>query len=193
MLTMQVKGVREATRFLKQAGRQVRFATAVALTRTAKDAKGELDRSAPQHLDRPTPFTKRAIGTERATKTKLRSRVYVKDLQAEYLRFQIDGGVRIVSGAGTGVPVRRRLNKYGNIPGRRRGLVKGQNEFVGTVRGVSGVWRRTKKGVRLMVAFERRTKYRPRFPFYAIAEQTAERRFPRRFRKALDEALRTAR
>ncbi len=57
------------------AGDQMPFATAVALTRTAKAAKEEIERQLPSLIDRPTPYTLKGFRLYPATKTKLLAEV----------------------------------------------------------------------------------------------------------------------
>ena len=178
--------------------KQIPFAAAKALTMTASDAKRAIDRQLPMKLDRPTRFTMNAIAIRRATKSNQQSEVYVRPLQAQYLRYQIEGGVRKARGGGIGVPTRNaRLNKFGNIPGRRSGLIKNKRQFIATINGVAGVWERTGGrrgvGVKLIAAFEQQVKYSKRLPFYKIAGSTARSTFGKNFVKTMNQALATAR
>lgn len=82
--------------------KQVRYATAVALTRTAQDVRTELYAEMRRVFDRPTPYTLRSLFLERANKETLTARVWLKDdygswntsYSAWYLRPQIYGGSR---------------------------------------------------------------------------------------------------
>jgi len=199
--TLSVKSdIKEVARYLSRVQKkQVPFATALALTRTAQSVQRSEKEQIPRKLDRPVPFTERnAIGLTAAKKTNLTATVFVKDIQEKYLQWSIFGGTARAQGKGFGVPTRnKKLNRYGNIAGRRQGLVKGQKQFIGTIRGISGVWERTggkrKKGVKLVVAFEKTTRYQTRFPFFQIAEHTAKATFVGNFNRALSQALATAR
>lgn len=105
-----------AERKLRHAQKQLPFAIAQALTATVRDAKGDVEERIPQALDRPVPFTERSIAIVSARKGKLVARVFVKDKQAAYLAFQEKGGTRPPRpGAPVLVPVKQRLNSYGNI------------------------------------------------------------------------------
>lgn len=85
--------------------RQVPFATAKALTLTAKEAQKDTYREFERKFDRPTPLTMRSLFIKPATKRDLTSEVFVKDRAiggknsrstAELLRHQFGGGTRIV-------------------------------------------------------------------------------------------------
>lgn len=85
---------RDAARWIEDVGDQVSFATAVALTRTAKRliplAQDEVRRA----FDRPVSYTIKGFGTTSATKVALRSSIFIKDRQAKYLLPNIVGGSR---------------------------------------------------------------------------------------------------
>ena len=80
-------------------------------------------RSMVRKLDRPTPFTIKGVRWQGASKNdfktgRLHSRVYLMDKQAEYLRFQIEGGTRTPKGTAIAVPTSNvKLNKYGKLAG----------------------------------------------------------------------------
>jgi len=198
LLEIRVKDdIKKLTRGLRQFQGQIPYATAVALTTTAKDVQRAETRQIPVKLDRPTAFTRNAIGITGANKRNLMAAVFVKDAQAEYLRWQIEGGTRRTPGRGTGVPTRAaKLNQFGNIPGRRRGIIKGKRQFVATIQGIAGVWERPAKGggrTTLVVAFEPEVKYEKRFPFYAIGQGVVASKFQRNFSAAFMKAVRSAR
>ena len=200
-LTISVKAdLKDITRYLTRIQRkQLPFATALALTTTAKDVQRAETVQLTKKLDRPTPFTKRSMGIKAATKRRLTAEVFIKRIQAAYLNMQVFGGTRRAQGQGTGVPYtkNKKLNKFGNIAGRRRGLVKGKKQFIDTIKGIPGVWqtvggKRASK-VKLLIAFEKVVRYRPRLPFFKTAEGVVRNRFVKNFNAALARALRTAR
>lgn len=96
--------------------KQIRYATAVALTRTAQDARAEIPAALDRALDRPTPFTKRGTFVQRATPSTLTAMVGFRPKQAEYMRYQIEGGVRRPHRRALKLPASIGLNAYGNIP-----------------------------------------------------------------------------
>lgn len=88
-------------RGLDRKEKQVRFALAVALTRTAQDVKRAEVEEMQRAFDRPTPYTLRSLFMQRATPATLRAQVWLKDDRAgsgtpadRYLLPQIIGGSR---------------------------------------------------------------------------------------------------
>ncbi|HIJ48235.1 MAG TPA: hypothetical protein HPP72_09520 [Gammaproteobacteria bacterium] len=200
MVSIDVRSnIRDVERQLSRIQRkQVPFATAKALTLTAKDVQKAETVQLVKKLDRPTKFTQNSIAITPAKKSTLEARVFIRDIQAQYLKYQVKGGTRAGVGGKIGVPTRnKKLNKFGNIAGRRKGLVKGKKQFIATINGISGVWLRTggkrNKGVKLMVAFESSVNYEKRFPFYKIAQGVVASKFKKNFEKTLMQALATAR
>jgi len=186
--------------------KQLPFAMAKALTVTASDAKRAVDVQIPRKLDRPTPFTRRAIGIKRASKRILQSEVFVKDIQAEYLKYAIEGGTRRPTGKALATPGSKvKLNKYGNMPGARgkAGKLLGNNKkyFSGKPKGMAdapaGIWQRMGKGgrkkLRLIVAYEKQIEYKKRLPFYKIVNGVVQHNFRKNFNDAFADAVRTAR
>lgn len=139
---VQIRGLDATLAHLAGMSKQVRYATAVALTKTAKQAQAMTAQEMRRNFDRPTPTVLKSIYVKPATKANLEAMIYVKDRplggknnlsMAEILRHQYTGGTRIaknfenlmranrymasgefiVPGAGA------RLNAYGNIsPGQ---------------------------------------------------------------------------
>lgn len=105
---MQIKvdtsGLESLSRQMQGMQKQVAFATAVALTRTAKAAQGDVAAEFARKFDRPTPTVMNGLWTKPATKQNLRSMVYVKDRPlggknpnslAQILAHEFSGGSRI--------------------------------------------------------------------------------------------------
>jgi hypothetical protein len=99
--------------------KQVSYAAAVALTRTAAQIKAALPAELERVFDRPTPFTKRGIYLKAARRDNLTAEVGFMDRQAAYLRLQVQGGTRQPTARGIRLPGNVELNAFGNIP---RGL-----------------------------------------------------------------------
>ena len=119
---MQIKvdhNIGQVSAWLGGVEKQVRYATAVALTRTATQIKAALPAELDRVFDRPTPFTKRGIYLRAARRDSLTAEVGFMDRQASYLRLQLTGGVRRPTARGIKLPGNIELNAFGNIP---RGL-----------------------------------------------------------------------
>jgi hypothetical protein len=174
---------------------QLPFATARALTMTGQDARADLEPHIDRAFDRPTRFTRNSVATQPATRTRLYSRVLIKDAQAAYLGLQEEGGTRTPARTALVVPVEARLNQYGNMPrGYLRRLLSRSDTFSGNVKGIGGIWQRTRDGgVKLIVAYAQRAQYQPRFGMKDRVERTARERFPPNFERAFREAMETAR
>lgn len=175
--------------------KQLPFAIASALTTTAQQTQNLLTNKLPEFFDRPTPFTMRAIGIERATKAKLQARVFVKPDQLRYLVYGIQGGERVPRNKALPLPVDQPLNQYGNLPRTAlKQLLARKDTFSGKVNGIGGIWQRTAKGhLRLLIAWIPKASYRKRYPFYELSGDTIRGAFPRNFQTAMANALRTAR
>lgn len=90
---------RAADALLANAQRQVPFAIKLMLDALAIGVKAEQEREIRRIFDRPTPYTQRSLFLQRATKTRQRALVWVKDDLAgkpdtNYLDSQVFGGAR---------------------------------------------------------------------------------------------------
>ena len=187
--------IKEITKFTTNVQKkQIPFATSVAINNTLFDLKKEMAKQMDKKLDRPTPCTKRGFFINKAKKNLLIGVLLMKDIVANYMQYQIEGGTR-ATGKQIPVPYKpnARLNKFGNIIGKRTGLIKKSTQFIGNINGTEGVYERTKQGLKLIIGFERSVNYRPRFPFYVIAAKFSNAVFDKKFANAFDRALRSAR
>lgn len=202
-MKINIKGdVKKAQRFLIGQQKQIPFATSVAINKTAQSIQRVEKRKIRADLDRPTPQVVNSIRIKRSSKRDLTGAVFVLPAIARFLRWQIEGGFRAPRGFAEAVPVEQRLNKYGNIAGRRQGkigkILAKPDVFSATINGVAGIWQRGRgrqrnKKVKLLIAYENRVRYIPRFPFYRYAEAMANRVWRKHFRSAISRALRSAR
>ena len=99
MIKVEIQGMDKAVAHVAGLGKQVRFAAAVALTRTAQAAKVEVGRLMPAELDRPRPGTTRALRVERATRDNLTAVVRLQNRgegvpSSEFIGHNITGGRR---------------------------------------------------------------------------------------------------
>jgi len=175
--------------------KQVPFASAMAINNTLFQLRKEMGKQTRKKLDRPTKFTQNGFVVQKAKKQNLKGMLFLKDAVEKYLKFQIDGGVRS-TGKYIPVPFKQnaRLNKFGNIVGKRSGLIKKKSQFIGTVNGLLGVWERQKGNkLKLIIGFERTVEYKPKLPFYTIAQKFSAAVFDRNFTKAITRAIKSAR
>jgi hypothetical protein len=219
MFKVGIKGLDEAIKVIDKTQRQIKFATAKALTRTAVRIQEAETRAIEKSFDRPISFTKRAIGIAPATTANLEARVFVKDRQAKYLEPQIMGGSRGIktferrfnSKGGSGgywVPGPGvKLNASGNIPlntikqialqlqlaGAKSGLF--QTVFIGRPKNQPNkpfaIWAKDKKGklVPMLIRLDKSPTYRRRFDFYGIGNRLKGQVFNEEFNRAMREAL----
>lgn len=99
MIKVEIQGLDKTLAHLAGMQKQVRFAAAVALTRTAQAAKVEVTRLMPAELDRPKPGTTKALRVERATKDNLTAVVRLNNRgegvpSSEFIGHNITGGRR---------------------------------------------------------------------------------------------------
>lgn len=104
-MTSKINFAADLAKQLKSDARQVRFAAALALTRTAARVKEAETAEILRNTDRPTPYTARAVFMSKATKDNLEAVVWLKDDRATsnagtpataYLGPLIEGGIRNV-------------------------------------------------------------------------------------------------
>ena len=178
---------------------QMPFAIANGINSTLFGLKKEMSKQAEKKLDRPTPATKKGFFVKKANKKKQFGFLAIKDFVAEYLKYQISGGTRSGSKK-IPVPYTKniRLNKYGNIIGKRRGLIKNPSkQFVAKIGGVSGVFQRHGKGgkqSKLIIGFKDSVTYNKKpFKFYRIGKSYINNTYNRNLDKAFRKAMATAR
>ena len=137
MFDIKMDGMAAALKQLEGQQKQIPFATALALTRTAKAVEKDVRVEMQRVFDNPTPYTIKGTYTKPAKKAKLFAEVGLKDASEagkggnarDYLQPQIYGGKRKLkrserslrsrghlSSSEMMVPGRgAKLNKYGNI------------------------------------------------------------------------------
>ena len=196
-VSMQVSiknNIKEVTKGLNGIQKkQVPYATMLAINNTLFQLKKEMGKQTVKKLDRPTPATQKGFLFTKATKARLIGVLFMKDFVEDYMKYQINGGIRS-SGHSFVVPTKNsRLNKFGNIIGKRSGLIKNSKQFFGSFNGITGVYERTNKGkkIKLIHALVKSVTYTPKFPFYKIAKSLTDSVFSRNFAKALNHAIRS--
>lgn len=93
-ISVDVKGLDVIKAHLDGQGKQVRYATAVALTRTAKAVEKDVQQTIPQKFDRPRPQTTKGTYMKKAIPATLEATVGIKDKIAAYLAPNIGAGGR---------------------------------------------------------------------------------------------------
>jgi len=155
--------------------------TRIALNETAVRIKELEQVSMRKSFDKPRPSTIKSVYVQFAKKNKLEATITFRDWAQEYIHRNIVGGVRSI--INTAVPtINARLNQYGNIPGRKSGVVKGK-QFKATINGIYGVWVRNKNGLKIIHRFETNPVYKAIFPFYRVANKAAAKLYPIKYEK----------
>lgn len=222
MIKIDVRGLDAVRANLDGLGKQVAFAASKALNATGKVVADAMPAEIEKVIDRPTPFTKRGVRVLRyANKGKLEATVGFMKAQADYMRWQIEGGARQPGAAGLRLPSAIKVNEFGNIPKgligqlvavarkeRRLGKVKARR--IAVSRDVElfygdpvdqtgkawprGIYKATRHALIPLVVFPvTPARYRAIFDFPRIAEGIVRREWSLQFDKAMAEALRTAR
>lgn len=192
---MQINVTSDKKAFTKKLGllkrRHIPKATNDAINKTLFGLRKEMMKQTSKKLDRPIAFTQKGFLVNQSKVNKLIGRLFIKPVVAQYLGFQIDGGVR----QGTpniAVPYTKnvRLNKFGNVSGRKRGLIKNDKQFIATIKGVSGVYQRMANNkVKLLYGFEKTATYTPRFPFFRIGKGYIKSKFRKNMKEKLNQEI----
>lgn len=192
---------------------QYRKAAAVAATRTAWDVREGLMRGMQSSFDRPNPFTMRAFRVDAAVASaeQVEAVVWAAPLQARYLFWQIEGGVRRSKGfenrmdlRGTEVALptdQSTRDAYGNMPlsfikrvaGDKNSGGAAKRFFTGTPKGSGrpeGVWARVDGNRRLvpLMLFGNEARYEKRFDMSAIASRVVNAKFESQLLRAMGSA-----
>ncbi len=185
--------------------KQIPFAASQALNDTAWDARRAVQIQLPRKLDRPTPWTIRGVRVKKSNKRKLaayvgfiNSTTGMPDPSRSYMKYQIHGGTRFPYSRAIKMPVNVKRNKFGNLTRKKvNQLLANKKNFQATIKGIPGIWQRTggrrNPGVKLLIAWEDKAQYRPRFPLRKIVTGVTASKFHRHFNRRLAAALRTAR
>jgi hypothetical protein len=221
--------------------KQIPFATAKALTKTAQLAQKAVVDEMAAKFDRPTPFTLKSLFIKPATKQNLQAMVYLKDRPAgqnpyslsEIIGQEFGGGVRIrkrleywlqragyISSDEFVAPgAAAKLDRYGNMSrgqvqqilsqlkagpdtasyksgssrSKRNVKMAGQLFWSRGGRLPRGVWMRAGASVKPILIVISKPSYKQRINLERIVGDVVNRRFDAEFKKALGEAIRTAR
>ncbi|MFC4705514.1 hypothetical protein ACFPAA_17910 [Paraburkholderia caffeinitolerans] len=128
--------------------KQVPFAIAQGINRTAQRVADVERENLADTLTNPSPFTRNAVGVQRAKKGAPTAVVYMKDITASYLEPFETGGVHKLNSRALLNPKNIRLNQYGQLPRNTLAALKERPDvFIGAVKTASGetingVWQR---------------------------------------------------
>ena len=137
--------IRELSGHLQKLQKQIPFATAQALTITARKIQAAEKVALSRKLDNPTPFTVNAVGSAGARRDNLMAKVFVRDIAASYLGPFETGGDHKRNSQALLNPKNIKLNKYGNLTRNKKSQLKAKPDvFIGEIDGVNGVWQRRK-------------------------------------------------
>lgn len=195
--------------------KQIPFATARALTGTAKKVQQAERDNMTAVLDRPRPFTLQGVTISPATKNNLKATVDVKPITAAYLEPYQFGGQNKLNGRALLKPINMTLDQFGNIPRRKIAQLKARSDiFIGKIKTrngmVNGVWQRPaspkKNGKRrstrganttgkflLLIKFTDAHPVKQNLGYFSLAEKIITANFGIEFQKALQDALATSR
>ena len=176
-------------------GNQLGPAVAQGLTRTMRAVEQHELNAMEAQIDRPTPFTLNSLWLQEARPTHLDTTLGIKHIAAKYLTRPIQGG----DVDNTLVPVlgNLKLNRYGNIIGKRGGVKlikkKGPRRFYKEIGGTFGVWERQKdkqRSLKLLVFKDPDAPRAPRWKYFDTAQRVIEGRVLRDLSAAIQAALR---
>lgn len=199
--------------------KNINFATAVALTRTAKDIREREIGLMRQVFDRPTPWTLNSLAVKPATKTDLVALVRKKEFGANsaghILGPHIEGGGRGQRRAeqalgGFVVPGRgMKLDRYGNLPASvyvkilsqlklqrdstanasQSTRSKSKRKKEAYFRQGNIVFQRTGRAIMPALIITRPPHYNRRFHYFDKGNEVFNELFPRHFDRAIEQAL----
>jgi hypothetical protein len=144
------------------------------------------------NIDAPSPFTLNAIGIQPANARHLDSTLYIRPIQADYLKYAIEGGVV----PKTIVPFNIKRDRHGNVPGKRRGwagMARRRSDFVskierGRAKGKTGLWRKEGASAFLLALTDKQARREKRWPYYETAARVVEKRLRSDVLSAIDAA-----
>lgn len=198
------------------AKKQLPFATAQALTATAKNVQAAEVAAMKKMFKSPSAFTVRSVRVQGARKSKLEAMVFVMDAAAKYLIPYETGGSHKLASRALLNPKNIRLNQYGQLPKATIARLKARPDiFIGPVQTahgtVNGVWQRsTAKPVigsngkrlrkanntgrlKLLIRFGDALPVKQRWNYRDIARKVVAQTFRREMDKAVAAAIATAR
>lgn len=199
-IRVDIRGLEATTKYISGLEKQIPFATALALTRTAKEVQRE------EIAQIRTAFTVRGswlreggrfgIGITPASKENL---VAVVESRAPWLEAHEEGTVRTPEGAHFAIPQKdiRRTKTQVIARSQRPKALKRAFKIETRGGGIPLLMQRIGRGkssiLRVMYQLTGRAKIEPRLRFFETGKIVVEKAWRRIFSEALDRAIRTAR
>lgn len=183
-------------RLTRMARKQVPFATALALTWTAKDAQKAVIDELPKRFTIRSPWIERGIRIRKATKHKPEATVFSRD---PFMRLQEEGGTKRPSGKTFAIPAQIRKSKAQRITKAKRParVLKQKSTYIAPLKGKNaGIFRKVGKKGRPKLLYVLRSgpqRVEPRLGMRETVERTVQKRWQKNFGKALARAIATQR
>ena len=191
-MTMKVSvedNIKEATTWLTRNLKEIPKVTRKALNDTGFLINKVERVQITKYLRNPTPFTTKGFRLSKASDNNLKVYMFIAPIQANYLWYQIEGGVqpKTVVPVMTNAKAAGRLNKFGNIVGKKGGLLKTKGDKFGKGSGGRTNVYRTKgrvghKTTQTLFTIKDQS-YSAKFPYYRIGEGVAQNNFDKFFSK----------
>jgi hypothetical protein len=175
--------------------REIPFAVAVALTRTARDARQTLVAELPQHFQIRTPYTEKRLRFKAASK---RSWIAEVGHLGDYMRLQAEGGRKVPRKTAVGVPTKK-LRQQSPSGTTTRNLwpsrLTRQGAFqLPTRSGSMALYRRLSDGsLERLYVLSSTVDVQARWPFTQTVERVARERWPVNFQEAMTAGVARAR
>jgi hypothetical protein len=193
-MKIELLGADEVSKALKKLGSDLPGTLAAGVNRTMRAIEQAQLNAMETSLDRPSIFTMNALGVQPANARHLDASIFVRPLQADYLKATIEGAVL----ERTIVPFRIKRDRFGNIPGKRRGwkgMARGKSVFVskiqeGRAAGKVGLWRKQGQSAFLLALADKNARREKRWPYFETAERVAAKRLQSDVLGAIDDAMR---
>jgi hypothetical protein len=184
--------------------KQVKFATAQALTALAKEVQADEIQNIASTFKKPKPFTQKSVGVQGARKDTLTATVFVRPIAAKYLDPYEGGGRHVLSGRALLNPKNIKLDQYGQLPRKVLDRLKARKDiFIGPVKSksgtVNGVWQRVPAKrkqpahLKLLIRFGDSLAVNKRLNYRSRAKALVDRRFNAVFGETMAKALASAR
>jgi hypothetical protein len=194
MLSITTNAGQVARQLDAQARQQLPFATARALTWTARDAQADVRQGMPGHFTLRNRFTQQEVRFTAATKTNLTAEIGSSS-RTDYMQRQETGGIKTPRGRHIAVPVNARRGKTGIIrrANRPSALLEKPKHFIGQVGQTYGIWKRLgQRKLSLMYHLVKSAQVDDRYQLDNTVNHTVASRFYANFSNSLNKALDTA-